>query len=532
MDKARIKQYNSDIASWLSKQSFLYQIFNSFRIVGAGVSGFAYFFGVLVKLTFLCLILGIIAFFYVARKHNDKSYSDNLASKAMQSLKAEEVKMSKLKGGTFASSEIADFRAIGSANSFFDRLRAFGLRMDVGNLVFKKGAYKTPSVFCNKMEVDLKVSATAANADMYQPLFRMDDWFRFGTMTVQSFNCNWGYSTNSKGSIRDSNMELRRSDRGCEILLKGGTLNYSWLKEVRIVKMQMVAGPSGFAITAAEFKRGDAIFTLKMGVEEFGENPYVRGVGEIVNGNIHELIREEFVPYIDGVVDSSYEFSGSPNSLNGLDFRFSPLNPTDETPEVPGKRADPYFRFTYKLPIIHALGAVDRTINYRSLKFVDNQWELEIRNGEIYARDVRLIDALEEVEISTQFALKEPQEAYIAGILDTIKPSDYIRLMERPWLREEGLRIIEQKKSLGDAQGVSSLTREDYFKLLKSERHFYGECTIKVHEESFLGKEVIQDTYPPNEDGVRVIKVPLDGHIKTLTRPATNDLYFLSHKIK
>jgi len=366
---------------------------------------------------------------------------------------------------------------------------------------------------------------------MYSSLFNTKSWFRFGNLDARFFNCEWGYSKNSKGEIKDAQMTLRRSDKGCEITLTGGTLSYSWLKKVKIESMKLILTPQHFIIQEAVLKRGESVFTLQMEVESFGELPIVKGQGEILNCNIHDLIAEEFKPYIQGVVHSSYQFSGSPNAINGMDFVFKPLDEASDLAQSIIEK-DSYLKFTYDLPIIKALGAVDRSINYRGLKFNDNSWEVKIRNGEIIARDVKLATDTNRINIETQFALKSPTQEYIDATLNNMKPVDYIQLLQRPWLEETGLEMMELKKSINDQLGASSLKKEDYEKLLQTEKHFYGDCVIKFHNLAFTGKEVLQDTYPSDDNGIRAMKIPLDGHIKQLTKPLANELYFLSHKIK
>jgi len=529
MDKSKIKKYNSDIANWLSKQSIFYQAFNSFRIVGLSSSSIGYFFGVIIKITLLLLVLALFVFLYFARQHNDASFSNKMAKRIQHSLKAENVKLTKLKGGTFSPVTSSSLLATGTEQSFFDELNIYNMKMDLGNMVFKTKKFATPSINCSKIDMQVKISASPGNEQMYSSLFDVDSWFKFTNLDTRFFNCKWGYSTNSKGEIKDSKMSLKRSDKGCEIKLTGGTLTYSWLKNVDIESMTLILTPEHFIIKEALFKRGDALFTLQLQVEKFGELPLVRGKGDIINCDISELIREEYKPYIHGIVNSSYEFSGSPNAINGMDFLFKPLVRTDKTVAVTGTPQKPYLRFTYDLPLIKALGAVDRSINYRSLKFEKNNWEVEIKNGEIIARDVTLPNEFNKAQIKMQFALKSPSQEYIDATMNSMHSNDYIKLLQRPWLEEKGLEMLTLKKSIN---GSSSLTYEDYVKLLRTEKHFYGDCAIEFHSKSISGKDVLQDTYPADENGIRTMEVPLEGHIKKLTQSLANDLYYLSHKIK
>ena len=531
MDNSRAKKFNEEVSSWLTKQSMFYQLFNSGRLVGFSGAGLTYYFGILIKLAFLLLILGVIAFLYFGRQHHDTSYAKKQAEKIKKSLKADEVILSQLRGGIFAPVEIPSLKAYGAEGSFFESFKMTNMRMDLGNkIMFETDEFKTPSVNCSKMDLELKISADEENSGMYGPLFDTGSWFRFTNMNVRSFNCKWGYSRNSKGSIEDSQMALRRNEKGVEITLKGGTMTYSWLKKVEIDTMTLLLTPNEFAIKDATFRRGDSLFTLELAVEEFGATPTVRGRGDILNCDIKELLSKDFQPYLGGVVDSSYEFSGSPSALKGMDFTFRPLVRTTDTPVLDIIPTKPYVRFTYELPLIKALGAVDRSVNYRNLKFDNNTWEVETRNGEIYVRDVSLKNDLDQVKMEMQFSLRSPSQEYVIATMNSLKKEEYIRLLQRPWLEEAGLEMLERKKSIGGNTGAGSLEYDDYVELLQTEKHFYGAASITFHEKSFIGKEGLREEFPTGEGNYRYMEVPLSGHATRLSQALANDLYYWSHK--
>ncbi len=531
MDPNRTHQYHSEIFTWLKKQSMFYQFFNSFRIAGFSGAGMSYFLWVLIRLLFVALFVGAVTFLYFARNYNEPAFAQMQADRIERSLHAENVKLSPLKGGTFAPVTISKLTMQGTDKSFFDKLDFYMLKMDFGNIFFKKTGFRTPHIKVNKIETRLKVSATEGAEGMYQSLFAGKSWFNFRSLECASFNCDWGYSTNSKGKIKGANLQLVRNGEECQVVIKGGTLTYSWLKDVKIQSMTLVLTPDSFEIKEAIFRRGDALFSLNLEVLKFGEQPIVQGGGDIINGELKDLLRPEFLPYVTGVIDCSYEFSGSPNSLRGLDYVFTPLMPSDSTPEYPGRQKDPHVEFTYEVPIIKALGAVDRTINYRALSFTDLDWEIELRGGEVYAREIALRHDYDQIEIDLEFALKAPSQDYIVGELQKLQPHEYTVIMQRPWLRQHGIEMMERKKGFGATGNSQSLTYEDYVELLKKELHFYGKADIRLQEESLEGKEILRAEFPSDDYGWRSMEVPLQGHVKTITRDYSNNLYFLSHKV-
>lgn len=379
----------------------------------------------------------------------------------------------------------------------------------------------------------MKVSASSGQEDMYKSIMLdRKSWFQFANLEARSFNCAWGYSKNSKGSIQGARMTMRRSEQGCEIKLEGGTLTYSWLKEVDIETMVMVITPQHFVIKEATFRKGDSAFTLQLGVEKFGENPFLRGRGQIVNCNAKELIRPEFLEYVEGHVDSEFTFSGSPNSPKGMDYVFTPLSSGADAPSVPSDRLDPYFKFLYELPIIRALGAVDRTVNYRGLTFNNNDWRVEIRNGDIYASDVFLENDEDKIKLEMQFALKQPTQEYIDDTMSRYPEHQYIRLIDRPWLKEAGLELLERKKSIGNRMIASQITYKEAVELLNQEKHFFGTCKVDLHADAFFGKEAIREKFTTNSVGRRTVEVPLEGHVTRITQELADEIYYLSHQVR
>jgi|GEM_PF-6394979 len=241
MDQEQIRQYEAKVSSWLSKQSFIYQLFYGWRIVGVGMTGIRYFLAAFLKLIILLVIVSVIGVIVFLFQHNTKGFAKKQSERIQKSLRAETVSVSKIKGGFLTPIEINAINCKGSEESFFKTMRFTHVQMDLGNeIIWDKRKFRGGEVKCSKVALELQTE----NSPSYSSLFQQANWFQYSKLTARSFECSWG-AGKSAGLIKKAKLQMIREENSCQLSITGGTLSYSWLEEIGIEKMVVEITPEG-----------------------------------------------------------------------------------------------------------------------------------------------------------------------------------------------------------------------------------------------------------------------------------------------
>lgn len=532
MDQERINTYQSEISNWISKQGFFFQILQAPKLVGSSSGLITYFANIFIKLVVLALVVGLIYLYIIATAHHKPVYAENIGERIKTSLKAEEIHVEPLIGGLFSNVEVPEIIATGTKESFFDDLELQNVNMNLGNLISRRNNFNSSSISCSKLNFHAKISPGKEELldKIYAPLFDESSWFNFKSFTARTFTCKWGYSKKTKGSIEGAKMTMDRKAGAWIVKITNGTINYGWIQGAEIKSIRILIKPDHFEITEALLEKNGAEFSLNMKVDKFAVNPLVSGSGEIHNCATKDLLHEDYIPYINGTVNTSFTFSGSPNSPKGLNYSFKPLISTVTENGVTNtiRRAND-FKLTHNIPIWRALSTLDSSINYRGFVFNVTDWVVDLSGDEIYIKNADLSQKHDpSVHLALNLAIKEPTDSYIEKSLN-VPESDLLDMLQRPGLKQKARELLRLKGNINNLS-ESKLEREDYAKLLRSERHFDGQATIKLHSESFKNRERVQEAIPVGRDQMRELTVPLEGPTGQVTEQQAQQLYQLGRK--
>ena len=531
MDQERIDKYNQEISSWISKQGVFFQIFKAPRLLSSKADLGSYLLRIFLKFLLILLLVSSVIFYLLATAHKKPAFAEKINEKIKASLNAEEVSLKDVSGGLFSPVSIGKLSATGTNKSFFDEFEFRNLSIPLGNLVSKKERFYTSNVTCERLDLHTKISQSKNNSgeSLLMPLLDNKSWFRFDNLEVQSFSCSWGYSEKTKGRISDTTLTLTKNPENTVATLKGGTFTYAWLKDVSIVSMTVIINDNKFQIVDATFDKGDAQFTLELNATD-GDSSSISGKGVITNCKTQDVFKEGFQPLITGVINARYTFNGVLDSAKGLSYKFIPLMKESEVDGVGSEVVhENAFKLTHEIPVWRALTTLDSTVNYKAYKFDETDWELQIEGEQIFVKNARLENSLDKaVNLSLDFGISEPSNEYINKTLDMPKVSR-VSLLQREGLREKAIQLLKMKGDIA-VNGNPELDRDDYVKLLRSERHFNGEALLKIPAASFPGKAKLMNEFKAQSDGMRHIEIPLEGPIEQVTETKAQELYLLGRE--
>ena len=519
MNDDRIEKYNQEISEWISKQSFLYQLLKAPSLLNTGSAWGAYLTKLVIKFGGVALLLVLVFIGFKSVEHTGKSFHAAVMNRVQYSLQAGEIAMKPITGGIIVPVEVAEISAVGTRQSFFEAIRINGLELDMNSLIVGKGPYDVSKLHIAKLNAHLKTSQYDKEGFIYSPLFDKS-WFYCQEIEVNSFDVEWGYSEKTKGMIERSTLALQRSESGGWTgSLKGGTLSYLWMKDLKLVSADIVLERDAFSLTNVILEKNGARIKLNLNGDQFGDDPAISGTGEITDCPTGDLFSKPYSDYVTGTVNAQFSFQGSPDRVGGVHFNFKPL---------PGAEPSRY-RLTRSIPLIKAMSTLDNSLNYRSLWFQSSDWELECKDSQIIIKDsVLTSEGGDQNKLVMDFSVGFPDEEVINFLVESAK-GDLTSLINRKSVSKKVLDLIDQKTAMSRVTGESAeLDEDDYKKLLRTERHFNGAATLYLSENAFAERETIQAEYPLNNEGVREFKVNLSGPVEEVTQAFTQKLFKMS----
>lgn len=504
MDKERIDNYNDKVSEWVSKQGILFELVHATKLLGTPGGAFKQLFSIFYKVLILLVVLAIVAFCFAATWQTQPKFQKKIKNSIAYSMKANEVKLRKIKNDALGNTEIGGLKMVGSNISFIDTMDITKITFKGGNFLGLKKKWHPRILRISNIDAKIKTGADKAEISnqLFKPLFSTkNDWFDVNILEVNSFSLEWGYGKQSKGNIKNASLDLVKNGDNISFEITGGTLNYAWIKDADIISLKATATPNSLEITEVILQQASGKVSFDLKLVESGVLPRFEGEGSFSSINVDSFLKQDYLKLLDGFVSGNFTLDGSFNSPFGLNY------------EVQSKMLDnDYIEIGSKFSLLQAFATLDGTVDYKDLRFSDYQWTVSKVDDEIFIKDLRL-SLQDAITIKANLELDRPKED-LNKTFATLDYLDRTSLFQDDSERVKNLNYLDKKENSA-VQGGAALVEK-----------IKGSFSIALSRDTFREHKALRLYYPVDEEtNTRLIKFDVDEPFKDLTKEFSQKFY-------
>lgn len=523
--------FNQQMNEWVSRQGLWFQL----RHAADGQSKLSKLARLAVRFLILLLVSSLVFWVYLVRRVGSEGFKEGVRDSMEITMKGEECKLGAIRKDRDKAT-VSWVEMKGTEDSFFDRLNARLIRLDMKLTDGMFGRWNGGGITIERLELDLKAGAhsDAAAAKAFEALFDQHSSFEFDRIEVNSTNLNWGYSPKNRGSIQGSHMMAFPEGDGWTLEFSGGTFSQNWLRGLEIEKLVATCNRDGVVIQEAVLRSGGGTLTFNIEMGDGGQ-PTASGSVILDSMPVKALLPASYGEWIEGTISGEGAIAGSTNSQEGiiLDWNMSL------------KEGD-VLVLRDSLPLLSALSVVDVYNSYRKISFDQGGFQMVTGGGSLRMNRLNLkaggllhLDGALVVRPSTY---KEVAEALDIGDVLEVK-----NVIEKNWKFEDSVlesrdatsSLSQAAQGIGDvefdAQKSNGLAALDVrFKSILSEKQvvrFAGMIRVGLKPDAFDKAPGLKRAYPVDDATSRIwLDVPLTGRLQTLTLEKAKELYTLGRE--
>lgn len=471
-------------------------------------------------------VLSLVAAVGISYWTKSQGYEKRLESRILENLSTKEgwVAGYQRDSGKFSIERLG---GVGSDSVFYTDFVAQYVTGSQGFLEGVAGTWDVRGLKVGELQMNLRAgTGEAVSGEEFSAfLFRENSGVNVTSLEVESTTLTWGYTDATRGKIEGSFLKATPRADGWFLRFEGGTFSQSWLKELKISKLNVFLGPAGVVVEAGELELpgGGSVVLSDAGVRGIME-PVVTGKLTIKNGAAGDLVPPVFDPFLGGRISGELEMSGSTNSREGIVF-----SGKMEMGEGDG------LVLRDRLPLLRALRVVDAFNNYRRVTFGEGGFTVKTGGGTMELSEIEL-RAGNLMNIRGGVVAKPPSEEERKLLNENI---------ERAFIEEEvlaanrrldgGLKKEPQVKKTFDAPPTLASRLEEKMEERKVlERaaagavdalKYEGELEVSLRGDAFDQAVKLRDEHPVDAGTGRIfLKVPLNGGLESLTLSLAEEL--------
>jgi hypothetical protein len=573
MASENFENFNERLSQWVANQGFWFQV--RFSMASGGSKGvvMVHLVRFATRLLLLAAVVGIGVGVYLFKLPNTAGFMDKLEAAIGAGLGAKEAKMSGFKR-VQGFLQIAKVAGEGTSKTFFSTFEARSIKCQMGILNSLPGEWNIGVLSISDLDIHLNAGADDAESakGISESLFREFGDLKFETVDVKSATVGWGFSERTRGIIDGSHLKIQRVPEGWRINVSGGLFSQNWLKRLEIVELVALCTPDGIQFEKAEFKKGNGQLRMDGLQLTAGERPEVKGVVEMTQVPIEDLIPVPVKDRVDGIISGNFRVFGSTNTKEGLGFEGKIV--VDE--KNPLKLRD-------RIVLLQALTEFAVFSSFKTVEFKDGSLKIKTQGGGMELTEVNLrapqvkADAPEiqgdsgrrEVNsrapqvmdgdlmtLTGQMQVRFPTPEEAAAVVERNRaidggtglgmqrdPIDALRAGDDPEFnlrraasaaqrareRAEGGGRDEQGPSLFDriGQGFEARRKAEQLVELQARTLIYeGAFQITLLADTFETMPALRELFPVDPQTGRIpMDVPVNGELGTITYDQTEDLY-------
>ena len=339
------ESYTELMNEWAETRNAMLRMQGGILHPPAYLSPMARLFGYVWRVAVVLIVVTVAAFLFLKSHIKGSGFSDMVGAKMGVILKASEVELSSFRWKrSVGSAKYATFK--GSDESFFlDELKAEGFRFKLPMKSLLKPNWELEDVFIGDLTADVRPGsggtglavvedqegAWGINPDLSQVSFEKVD--------VANANLTWGIGAAARGSLKNAELELVKSDGIWQLLVHKGDLSQNYLRDLKVSSLKIRFHEGTLAFSDGEFKMGETGTGKLEGTIHTGEYPEfdltlrvdncditsllpkhtsdeLALMSEIEGGRASalEVVRKMLVGRVTGVI----KIGGSTNSSSGI----------------------------------------------------------------------------------------------------------------------------------------------------------------------------------------------------------------------
>lgn len=542
MEPQQLQDFNERLSQWISNQGFWFQV--RYSMAGSGVKGrlLFHFLKICFRLLLFLLVVVAVTWVLLVKRTDSPRFIKAQQTLLQEGFSASDLDMRGYRR-TQGKLEISRLAAAGGNQTFFTNLELNNLRCDMGIVDGLVGTWDPGIISIARLDVDLRAGADESEsaAKIADGLFRPSGKVTINTLEIGSANIRWGFSQRTQGSISNSNMLAVRQGEGWKIILKGGTLNQNWLRDLEIVHIEAVCDRNMLVFNKAELKNGEGTVDFSGLRISGGARPIVTGVTKIRHLNLESVLPPALNIFVEGAISGEFKTTGSTNSSDGIGF--------EGQVTLDGKDT---ISLRERIHLLKALSIVDYSRNYHRVDFREGSFLLKTTNGGLEATEVSL-KADELFSLQGQLRVRVPTDAERqaaiakgggldsspifaaddAGKIESRIPkseSDFTlkRAAQEAQRIREGTQSVESVALFDKVSVNAELRRLEQMEMERLSRmlRYEGNFLITIPGDAFERAPKLQELYPRDQVSGRIpIRVPVEGDIYEITLKQAEDTY-------
>ncbi len=537
MDPEQLDAFQARMSAWVGKQGFLFQLTHAGGVQGAGGSVLgALLLRVLWRLGLVGLLVLACGWVYVLKRPDFEAFREEIEAGLVSGLgvEVEAVKGVSRKEGNL---EIGQIVMEGGEDSFFEEARVRGLRTKMGLLDGLSGTWDGMAVSMEMLSIEVRAGAESdvLGRRIFERLLAPGGGFEFAKIEAEAANISWGYSTVTRGAIRDASLLAMRTRNGWNVIITGGTLSQNWLKRMKIERIRAEIHEGGIEFKEMRLRRGLGELNLAATLRGAASNPQLRGEGSFRSLPVESLVVSEVRDYVGGTISGTLELGGSPYGQEGVRMKAAVY--LDD-----GDRVELRDRF----PLLRAISVVDRFRSYKNVRFTDGRFNMETGGEQAVFSEIWL-HAQEVMRIEGEFVVRRPTEKEVSEFLNI----EERRLLDDPLLSREDTEFLEEhatgSMALGDLSGdggpasfgrdskapwrdeademIRRLTEQARLRQVRAPV-IEGALRIGVNRKAFARTVSLAEMYPVDaQTGLRWIDLALQDNLYGIGSELAKDIY-------